>query len=331
MCVISVIVPIYNEERYLDRCVQSIIRQTFHDMEIILVDDGSTDESGRLCDELSKRDERIKVLHKENGGLSSARNAGIDKAAGKYIGFVDADDWIIDTMYEYMVKQMEECNVDIVSVSYALARGDKEVKAGKDRIRVMQRSEALEYYTYIGMKSIISDYSVCIKLYKKKLFDDVRFPDGKLYEDIVTNYKLISKTNKYLKSDKVCYYYFQNPESIVHDKFKMKDLYIIDIGEELIELAREENNSKLMRLAKMKKARGYFSCLMKMIVYGWDSSIENMGEIINDLLNGVRRNYLLLFTSPMSANRKMIVGIQCLFRGWIKKIILRKNNEKQIT
>ena len=116
--VISIIVPVYNVEKYLNQCLNSITNQTYKNLEIILVDDGSTDTSGSICDEYAKRDARIKVIHKENGGVSSARNVGLNIATGNYIGFVDSDDWIELNMYEFMIKKMQECKVDLVRCSH---------------------------------------------------------------------------------------------------------------------------------------------------------------------------------------------------------------------
>ena len=130
MKLLTIVVPSYNVEKYLNRCVDSVLKQTYKNLEIILVDDGSTDCSGKICDSIKEKDCRVNVIHKQNGGLSSARNAGLDVATGDFIGFIDSDDWVTEDMYEYLLGLFNKYEVEIVSCSYILA-SDKKQKINK--------------------------------------------------------------------------------------------------------------------------------------------------------------------------------------------------------
>jgi len=178
---ISIIIPVYNVEKYLERCVKSVINQTYKNLEIILVDDGAKDNSGKMCDELSKLDSRIKVIHKENGGLSDARNFGLKIATGDYIGFVDSDDYIADDMYETLYHTIKNNNADISIVSFYEMYKEKVIGVrDSGNLEILSKQEA--------MKELLIDTKIQSyawnKLFKKELFNDLKFPTGKNFEDI---------------------------------------------------------------------------------------------------------------------------------------------------
>ena len=165
---ISVIVPIYKVEKYLNKCVQSILNQTYENLEIILVDDGSPDNCGKICDQLAQKDDRIVVIHKQNGGLSSARNAGIEIANGEYIGFVDSDDYVEKFMYELLLKSIKESNtmLSVCAIYYTFENGEKIVKIKDEHDRVFDFKDAiLEMNTYK-----LFDMGAWSKLYHRDLF-----------------------------------------------------------------------------------------------------------------------------------------------------------------
>lgn len=228
---ISVVVPVYNVENYLKKCIDSIINQTYKKLEIILVDDGSTDSSKEICDEYIKKDGRIKVIHKENGGLSSARNVGIDIANGKYICFIDSDDWIEKSMLEKLINIAKNNNFDIVLCDYFIAYDEKN-QIQKEDIEYKEYSnyEALNkmYDDKLGVSMIIA----WNKLYNIHLFDDIRYPIGKIHEDEFTTYKLIFKADKICYSNEKLYYYRQQDKSITNSKFNKKRLDILQAFEE---------------------------------------------------------------------------------------------------
>jgi len=307
MAEITVIVPVYNVEKYLRRCIESILHQTYNDIEIIMVNDGSTDKSGDICDQYQTKYKNITVFHKENGGLSSARNFGLERANSPYISFIDSDDWISKDMYEHMIKLMEKNNSDIVSIKYAMV-GEENTNINlkeKNNLLVMSNLEALEFYMRLGISHSINDYSVCTKLYKKSLFDDIRFPVGQYYEDVVTNFKLIKKVNKYIYSDKVCYFYFQDNSSITRNRFTNKDFDMEKIGTQLIDECTQINNCVLSQLALEKLARNYMSMLYKACKFDIDASLEK--EVVMERLKIKFNNYFfVLMKSNLQFTRKVL-------------------------
>lgn len=215
---ISIIVPIYNVEKYLGRCVDSLINQTYTNIEIILVDDGSPDNCPQLCDELAKTDDRIVVLHKPNGGLSDARNAGIAVAKGDFIGFVDSDDYISTDMYERLYSYISKTDADIAMCRYRRFSGEKctdltDSSTGK----YIELSTSDTLTNMYGMEGEI--YTVAWnKLYKRSAIGDIRYPVKKLNEDEFTTYKFMANAKKIVFTDDVLYYYFYNNNSITTNK-----------------------------------------------------------------------------------------------------------------
>lgn len=210
---ISVIVPVYKVEKYLDRCVESIVNQTYKNLEIILVDDGSPDNCPAMCDAWAKKDERIRVIHKENGGLSSARNAGIDESTGDCIFFLDSDDYIRNDCLDVMLSRLEKdesemciSNVQMVDEEYSFI-GTPEPK--KDEI-ISKEKAFSRLGTSEGEYYVIS----CAKLYKKFIFEEVRFPESKLHEDEFVYYKIIDKCNIISIVSDSLYFYLKHKGSI---------------------------------------------------------------------------------------------------------------------
>ena len=185
---ISIIVPFYNVEKYAPKCIESIINQTYTNLEIILVDDGSPDTCGKICDDYALKDGRIKVIHKKNAGLSDARNVGIKEATGKYIGFVDGDDYIEKDMYKYLYNLIKENNADIsiCGVEEVYEDGSIQDEKAKESIEILSKEDAI--------KELLLDKKVRShawdKLYKRELFENIEYPYGRKMEDIATTYKL---------------------------------------------------------------------------------------------------------------------------------------------
>ncbi|MBY9080233.1 glycosyltransferase [Paenibacillus sp. HN-1] len=208
---ISIIVPFYNVENYIRKCVESILAQSFKDFELILIDDGSPDNCSAICEEYAARDERIKLMHKPNGGLSDARNFGLDVAAGKYIGFIDSDDWITPNMFEVLHREITRHEADIaISCHYSELDGQAERVNDFGQTAVLNNSEAIEEIIVDGrIKSYAWD-----KLYRRELFDTVRFPVGVTFEDILTTYKLFVQATKVVLVNEPTYYYVKRGDSI---------------------------------------------------------------------------------------------------------------------
>lgn len=207
---ISVIVPVYNVESCLAKCLDSIIRQTYIDLDIIIIDDGSTDGSGGICDKFAEADVRIRVFHTENRGLSAARNIGLDVAIGEWIGFVDADDWIEHDMYEELFKRAQEVNADLVECGWYRVSQERTERISKDSC-LLSRDKAV----HALINGTIDD-CVWNKLWKKSCFEGVRFPNRRAYEDIATTCQVISKINLVYCVDVNKYHYRQRTQSISH-------------------------------------------------------------------------------------------------------------------
>lgn len=208
---ISIIVPVYNVEKYLDKCVESIIRQTYENLEIILVDDDSPDNCPRMCDLWAQKDSRIKVLHIENKGVANARNTALKIAHGDYIGFVDSDDYIEKDMYEHLYNLIRANNADIAVCDYQINDDDR----GEATEKLLSKLDALKIV-------VTGDYKFGVlwnKLYKKEMLQNIEMPDLVCSEDLVFNYYAFKNANTVAQSNLKLYHYFQNTNSTVHKKF----------------------------------------------------------------------------------------------------------------
>ena len=256
--IVSVIVPVYNVEKYLKRCIDSILMQTYRNLEIILVDDGSTDNSGSICDQYGLIDSRIKVIHKINGGLSDARITGISNATGDFYSFIDSDDWIESNMIEVMIKNIIDTNSDI-----AIARRFRTFENGTKYLEHYQTYPKEKVFnSTTGLKYLMSfcgfDMSVCDKIFKKDLFKDIEFPFGKTCEDSFVTYRLFAKANKIIYIDEGMYNYFYRTNSITRSS-KVNETVIEATYEQLcfiknnyLELLPEASSSYITALMSVQ-------------------------------------------------------------------------------
>lgn len=220
--IISVVVPVYKVEEYLSTCIESIIRQTYKSLEIILVDDGSPDNCGKICDEYAIKDKRIRVFHKQNGGLSDARNFGISVATGKYIAFIDSDDFISDDFFEVLLREVEANDCDIAECGVFKFSNEQSLclESSEDTNKVMT-SDA--WLVETRMKDFISVIA-CNKIYKRTLFHDIQYPVGRKFEDEATTYKLVYRAKKIARTTKKMYFYRQREGSITQSTLTEKAL-----------------------------------------------------------------------------------------------------------
>ena len=232
---LSVIVPVYRVEMYLERCLNSLLAQDFKDVEFLLIDDGSPDSCGLICDKYASIDPRFRSFHKKNGGLSSARNYGINKAQGKYLMFVDSDDWVAQDFCSVAYNLAVEKDVDLVMFSYQVVTEiedeAKTIKCVKEGYKSWQE----------GIDLILGPVGVYAwnKLYRKSLFDNIRYPEGRLFEDQPVTLKLIYNAQRVYYVPKVLYYYFMRKDSIIHQKsikstrdwFEMKEMLYTGLEE----------------------------------------------------------------------------------------------------
>lgn len=244
MPLISVIVPVYKVEPYLSRCIDSILSQTFTDFEIILVDDGSPDNCGKICDEYAQKDNRIRVIHKENGGLSSARNAGIDwvfsNSDSQWLTFIDSDDWIHPQYLELLLYGATSTNTDICVCEYTRTSDFSDFENFNNiNTQVLTPEELFVNY---HVTSIIA----CCKLYKKSCFENIRYPVGKLHEDEYTTYKILFPQNSISYLQEPLYFYFTNPDSIMNSDWSPKRLDAITAFDEQIAYFRKNGNKEAL-------------------------------------------------------------------------------------
>lgn len=306
---ISVIVPIYNVEKYLDRCITSIISQTYKDLEIILVDDGSTDTSGEICDRYASEDSRIVVIHKQNGGLSDARNAGLVRATGDYIGYVDGDDWIEPDMYELMVTNCMSAGADVAACRYKEVYPDRCVDGSTDMIKTLSKEETLEIYL-CGDAQVKIYNSVWSKLFKKELVKDYRFPVGQKSEDIMYTTKAFCNMNKCVYIDKALYNYVRGRVGSIMESYDEERMFKDELPffKEQIDYIRgcgmEEYADKAAYHFYRRLLMYFLDCRKDAIMRG---TSRKLSELVKAERNEVKRVYKLPFVSTGDKARMRIM------------------------
>ncbi|MGM9652762.1 MAG: glycosyltransferase family 2 protein [Eubacteriales bacterium] len=249
---ISIIVPVYNVEKYLKRCIDSILSQTFTDFELILVDDGSPDGCPAICDEYAQQDSRIRVIHKENGGLSDARNAGLEVAIGKFIGFVDSDDFIHPQMYALLYDAAIMYNAGIVQCEFNRFYEDREIAPFHEEtlrtVRIMGQEEYLDNFYPENCYAITS--TVCNKLYKCHIFQNIRFPFGQYYEDgfvlLETLNCCSTECEKVILLQNQLYWYMQREGSIMYSAYSSKWFQGTNNNKNNLSFFRKKNNRQMV-------------------------------------------------------------------------------------
>ncbi len=296
---ISIIVPIYNADKYLKKCLDSIINQTYKNLEIILIDDGSVDNSLKICKDYAKKDKRIIVFSQKNKGQACARNYGLNIATGDYIGFVDSDDWIDLDMFEYLYNLIVKYGADC---SYIKIRKKKyDIQAKKIIESIYKDEDILIEYLKFGMKT--GEYAVYTYLYKREIIENVRFPEGRINEDIPFLYCVLENAKILVKSNKHCYNYRLSENSTTRSYFKKKDFDLIEASNDLINYSKNKSK-KIQKLAKIKRYRSDFSLLAKIAYYGLQKD-DDFSEEIRLLKKNIRKNYFSLLFSNMKFTRKL--------------------------
>ena len=259
---ISVIVPSYNVAPYLQRCVDSLIGQTYSDLEIILVDDGSTDDTGILCDRIAEGDSRIKVIHKENGGLSDARNAGIDIATGEFYSFIDGDDFIEPDTYEVMMKEMNDPQVSIVAGGFIVTdvQGNTRISMSPER-QYLTKEEA--FMDLLGGENYITQSS-CNKLFRSSLFEKIRYKKGILNEDMEILPKLLDVSNDVVLLNKAVYHYIKKPGSITTADYSMERYRAIEVERDIYLLCKNKY-PKLQPYASFYELKSLYEMLCNLV------------------------------------------------------------------
>ena len=255
MITVSIIIPVYQGKSYLKRCIDSVLAQSCQEYEIILVDDGSTDGSAEICDEYAEKQKTITVIHKENGGLSSARNAGLEIASGEYVMFIDADDVVHSKMLETELKVLKEENADIFICGLKHFAEIEEV----DTCAELQIKNCVEIQSGLEIESklfcgqnVEKYISCCGKLFKKTVFNGIRFPQGRLFEDEYITYQLYYRSERIAVTDIVFYFYFTNPCGITKNLTLNKRFDEYDAQEERIKFFKKKRCKELYQAALLK-------------------------------------------------------------------------------
>ncbi|OUQ07667.1 hypothetical protein B5E92_06690 [Erysipelatoclostridium sp. An15] len=306
MELVSIIVPVYNVEKYLSECIESLINQTYKEIEIILIDDGSTDFSGKICDDYSKKDQRIKVIHKNNEGLSQTRNMGIEIAIGNYICFVDSDDIVSPRYCEILYNLLNDTNYDFsVCNTYRFIDGEKiELLNNKNLTTVISNRDY--FSNQINKKT---EFGVWNKLFKKQSLNNIRFKKNKLHEDVIFSADLfINLSNGVIITDSQLYYYRQRENSIVHSKSQKSCIDFIYAGRYLIKTSTDY-------CPELNK-----ECLFYAINYPW-SFVDNIYlqrsfflnknflEDLQKLIKDYKKEYSsLVYIDKIKKNRIMLFG-----------------------
>ncbi len=322
--IISVVVPVYNVEKYLEKCINSILNQTFKNYELILVDDGSTDKSGKICDDYLKKNSQIKLIHKKNGGLSDARNAGIVIALGEYITFVDSDDYLDSEYLKVMYEMAINYSADLVMCGSQNVYENKKNNLIKNENIVSEVISKEQAYKKILLQEG-TDVSACRKLYKTKIFkeNEILYPVGKLYEDIQIIDKIVENSSKIVITNYIGYYYLQRTGSIMYGGISEKNFVLIDAITRLA-LFIQDNYPNISYAANKRYIYCNFHILGRAIFdKGFekecnkirDNILKYSDEILNSNLYSLKEKFATRTLKMGLKPYKCFWKIYCILRG----------------
>lgn len=320
---VTVIVPVYKVEKYLGKCVDSILNQTYSNLEIILVDDGSPDNCGALCDNYAIKDKRVIVIHQENKGLSEARNAAIDIASGEYITFVDSDDWIDLNFIEYLSNLLikEKAQIAVTSLINVFEDGTTQKNTNESSLIKLNKIEALSCYLFNGYLTPCA----CGKLYKKDLWDNIRFPAGKLFEDQFTIYKVLEKAETVIFYPNDFYFYLKREGSIGHTLFSKKSY-------DLYEAINIQHDYLVKKYPLLKKDLDVAKIIWELVFINMaitSNKTKDILSIIHSLKHFIfSRLSNVIWTERFSSDRKIQILLFCFSFPLYKKIYLWYKQKK---
>lgn len=297
---ITIIVPVYNKEKYVKKCVDSILAQTYTNLEVLLIDDGSTDNSGIICDEYAIADKRVKVVHKTNNGLSSARNAGLDIATGEFVTLVDSDDYIHKLMIEMLYEELAANNADISMCNRS--------RISIDDAPLQDENNDYKKYLFTGVEATGKIYedaifvSACYKLYRIKLFENIRYPLNIIYEDEYLTPRILYNCTRVVFVDKVLYFYVMTQESITRGGFSRKNLDKIFVLKSRMEFFKSKNLERYFTLDQARLFYSYVTLYCQLTENGGES--EEKEKIKYELLNNMK---LFLNNQEISGGQKVLL------------------------
>lgn len=323
MALISIIVPVYNVEKYLHKCINSILNQTFKEFELILVDDGSTDKSAQICDEYKRKDSRIKVIHKKNGGLSDARNMGLESAVSEYIAFIDSDDFIHPQMFEILYNISLKYDSDISMCDFKRVYENDIYKLRKYKTN---NQEVLVYTSLEALNQLYSENTVKFvaawnKLYKRNIFINLKYKNNKIHEDEFIIHELLYRSKKIVYTPVPLYYYLQREGSIMKSKFNVKRLDGLDAYRERIKFFKKIDEKILFEKAIFVYSREFFLYYYK---------LKNEVSDSDKYLKKIKKDYTSLFRYIMknqyyTKKEKLVIAIFCINTKLYEKYISFKN------
>ena len=314
---ISVIVPIYGVEEYLSKCIDSIINQTYKNLEIILVDDGSPDKCPDICDAFEKKDARIKVIHKKNGGLSDARNAGIDIAKGEYFVFIDSDDWVETTMVEHLLDACKKYNVKLAACGRYITDGTViNGTAYEGTEGVYSPEEALN--EILSGKSL--DVAAWDKIYARNLFEEIRFPVGENNEDIAVFYKIVDLAGRVAHTGTSEYFYRSRPGSITKLKYSTDARKIIEKNLNSIEKFLDKEYPSCMPSFYRYKTMNIYALLNKYIKCEGTKKTQEFEHLMNEF----RKNKSYFFNDDQTPSKEKKIAIMILLHLYNPYLLVKE-------
>lgn len=308
---ISVIVPVYKAEQYLERCVKSILEQTYQNFELILVDDGSPDGSPILCDKWAEKDSRVYVIHKENGGASSARNAGLKIAKGNWIAFADSDDWLDRTALKTLYDLANQYNVPMAIGGMRVVQEYTDAQTvAKQETVVLSRADLMSRFFRLNGEP--DTHSVCATLIRRDILEAYHFIEGKMNEDVEACYYLARKCEGAVYTSKPVYFYFKNVEGVTNSGFSKKKLDLLDVWD-IVQKQVEQYTPEYRYACEMNCKRARFTLLTQMNINGYDHQDPFMTKTKKKLKSEVRRAFWELMKWKMPVSRKLILVLECIF------------------
>ena len=308
----TIIIPVYNTKDYLDECVRSVLGQSYTNLEILLVDDGSTDCSGKMCDDFAAEDSRVRVIHRQNGGLSAARNTGIDAATSDYLIFLDGDDYLTPIAVEQLIATIADNACPIGVCTFAMEESALS-PALVDRVFTCSSSEAIrEMYTEKTFFTTAGS-----KIFRKKLFDNIKFPQGLLYEDFAVMYRLFDAAKTVAFADAKIYYYRYTPTGITKSSFKKKHMDYFTVTDEVTAYIAEYHPERLS-LVNDRTVRNAISFYRKMSESGYDDK-----EDLSRVRGYVKKHYWHYLRQPYSFFSKTY-GLLILLAPRLAHLLFRR-------
>ncbi|ALV21562.1 MULTISPECIES: glycosyltransferase family 2 protein [Carnobacterium] len=321
MTVLSFIMPAYNVEHTVEKSVQSVLSQNISDFELIIINDGSTDNTANICDRLAEKDTRVRVIHQENAGPSAARNAGLNQVHGEYIAFMDSDDYTEKDMYQRLIGYLEENQADIAVCNVTRVNPDGTLNTLNSLNRITtSKEEMLElYFKYNGI-----EFYVWNKVYRASVFQTVRFPEGVLYEDVMLSYDALKQAHKLVVTDEVGYFYLANSESIVNSSFNPQQYDNVLQRKILLEKIKIEYPT-VSDFAVDNLLDGYLSTGYKIASSTHDERTKEYAKLLR---NDIAENQKMIFQNKVSSKAKLaalcLLKVNLPLYRYLYKKVLKK-------